>query len=48
MEKYSKKLIIFIFTLIFLVIGLGTYIYVCDEGLREYLKKYIESKKAVF
>ena len=21
---------------------LGTYIYVCDEGLREYLKKYIE------
>ena len=28
MEKYSKKLIVFIFTLIFLVIGLGTYIYV--------------------
>jgi len=28
MEKYSKKLVVFIFTLVFLVIGLGTYIYI--------------------
>lgn len=28
MERYSKKLVVLIFTLIFLVVGLGTYIYI--------------------
>ena len=35
MERYSKKLVVLIFTLIFLVVGLGTYIYIDKFVLTE-------------